>query len=69
MPILVTVHSGCVAFFCGITRAEKTEEVSATTSEGRYTPGEIDRKWSEKMEKEFDRWKKKANIEELFADL
>lgn len=38
-------------------------------SEGRYTPGEVDRKWSEKMEKDFDRWKKKANIEEIFANL
>lgn len=26
--------------------------------EGVYTPGEIDRKWSEEIEKDFDEWRK-----------
>jgi regulator of RNase E activity RraA len=37
--------------------------------EGRYTPGEVDRKWSDQMVKAFEKWKKTANLEEIFAQL
>ena len=33
--------------------------------EGKYTPGEVDRKWSEEMEADFDGWRKTVNLEEL----
>ncbi len=36
-------------------------------ADGRYTPGEVDRKWSKKMENEFARWQKKVNVQEIFA--
>ena len=38
-------------------------------ADGRYTPGEVDRKWSPKMEREFARWQKTADIEAIFAEL
>ncbi|MDP6750964.1 MAG: RraA family protein [Candidatus Poribacteria bacterium] len=38
-------------------------------SDGRYTPGEVDRKWSEEMENEFECWKKKIDVQEIFAQL
>ena len=38
-------------------------------AEGRYTPGEVDRKWSPKMEKEFAKWQKTADTEAIFAEL
>ena len=38
-------------------------------ADGRYTPGEVDRKWSPKMDKEFAKWKKTADIEAIFAEL
>jgi regulator of RNase E activity RraA len=40
-----------------------------TIADGRYTPGEVDRKWSAKMDKEFAKWKKTADIEAIFAEL
>ena len=38
-------------------------------ADGRYTPGEVDRAWSKKMTREFDRWKKTADIQAIFAEL
>ena len=38
-------------------------------ADGRYTPGEVDRAWSKKMTREFDRWKKTADIQAVFAEL
>ena len=38
-------------------------------ADGRYTPGEVDRKWSPKMEREFAKWQKTADIEAIFAEL
>ena len=38
-------------------------------ADGRYTPGEVDRKWSPKMDKEFAKWKKTADLEAIFAEL
>ncbi len=38
-------------------------------ADGRYTPGEVDRKWSPKMDKEFAEWKKTADTEAIFAEL
>jgi 4-hydroxy-4-methyl-2-oxoglutarate aldolase len=38
-----------------------------TISEGKYTPGEVDRGWTDEMKKEFEEWKAAANIEEIFA--
>ena len=38
-------------------------------ADGRYTPGQVDRKWSDKMEREFEKWKKTANIQAIFAQL
>jgi hypothetical protein len=40
-----------------------------TIADGRYTPGEVDRKWSAKMDKEFAKWEKTADIEAIFAEL
>lgn len=40
--------------------------------EGKYTPGEIDRKWSEEMEAEYERWRTRLTpeqLEEIFARL
>ena len=36
-----------------------------TISEGKYTPGEVDRGWSDEMEKEFEVWKETANLEAI----
>jgi hypothetical protein len=33
--------------------------------EGIYTPGEVDRKWSEEMEADFAKWNKTHGLEEL----
>jgi 4-hydroxy-4-methyl-2-oxoglutarate aldolase len=41
-------------------------------SEGKYTPGEIDRKWSEVMEADYEQWKNSRTpqqIEEIFERL
>ena len=38
-------------------------------ADGRYTPGEVDRKWSEKMENEFERWKEEIDIQKIFDQL
>ena len=38
-------------------------------ADGRYTPGEVDREWSKKMTREFDKWKKPADIQAVFAEL
>ena len=38
-------------------------------ADGRYTPGEVDREWSKKMTREFDKWKKTADIQAVFAEL
>jgi regulator of RNase E activity RraA len=38
-------------------------------ADGRYTPGEVDRKWSKKMDNEFARWEKKIDLQEIFAKL
>ena len=38
-------------------------------ADGRYTPGEVDRAWSKKMTREFDKWKKTADIQAIFAEL
>ncbi len=38
-------------------------------ADGRYTPGEVDRKWSPKMDQEFADWKETADIEAIFAEL
>jgi 4-hydroxy-4-methyl-2-oxoglutarate aldolase len=40
-----------------------------TISDGIYTPGEVDRKWSAKMEKEFAKWQKTADIKAIFDEL
>lgn len=36
---------------------------------GVYTPGEVDRKWSDDMEAAFAEWKKSADIEAIFKSL
>ena len=38
-------------------------------ADGRYTPGEVDREWSKKMTREFDKWKKTADIQAVFSEL
>jgi 4-hydroxy-4-methyl-2-oxoglutarate aldolase len=38
-------------------------------ADGRHTPGEVDRKWSAKMDREFAKWQKTADIEAIFAEL
>ena len=40
-----------------------------TIADGKYTPGEVDRAWSAKMEKEFAKWKKEINTIEVFEQL
>ena len=40
-----------------------------TIADGKYTPGEVDRKWSAKMEKEFAKFQKTADVEEIFKSL
>lgn len=38
-------------------------------ADGRYTPGEVDRKWSSKMEEEFAEWQKAADLEAILPEL
>ena len=34
-------------------------------SQGTYTPGEVDRKWSEEMDADYEEWKKTIKLEDL----
>ena len=34
-------------------------------SQGAYTPGEVDRKWSQEMDADFEEWKKTIKLEDL----
>ena len=38
-------------------------------ADGKYTPGEVDRQWSPKMDREFAKWKKTADIAAISAEL
>jgi len=38
-------------------------------ADGLYTPGEVDRSWSAKMEKAFEKWKASVDINAVFDEL
>ena len=33
--------------------------------EGKYTPGEVDRKWSDEMDADFEGWKETTTLDDL----